>query len=64
MQATDDSKATGFSSTKMALPLPRTFGRLVLLRLLARGGADVGETGVGTRFNLLIVDIRSDCFAA
>src|SRR5271154_5818793 len=58
-----ESAATGFSST--SAPLPRVFGRLLLLKLLARGGmGDVylaASTGIeGAERACIVKTVRRD----
>src|ERR1700684_4222678 len=57
--------ASGFSTSKDALPLPRIFGRLLLLKLIARGGmGDVylaATTGIeGAERACVVKTIRRD----
>ena len=64
MSAAEETKA-GFSSGNIAIPLPRVFGRLLLLRLLARGGmGDVylaATTGIeGAERPCVVKTVRRD----
>jgi len=64
MSAAEDTKS-GFSSGNIAIPLPRVFGRLLLLRLLARGGmGDVylaATTGIeGAERPCVVKTVRRD----
>ena len=57
--------ASGFSSADTALPLPRIFGRLLLLKLIARGGmGDVylaATTGIeGAERACVVKTVRRD----
>ncbi len=59
------SEATGFSSPVVSIPLPRIFGRLLLLKLLARGGmGDVylaATTGIeGAERPIVVKTVRRD----
>src|SRR6476620_5454234 len=59
------SDASGFSSGVLSIPLPRLFGRLVLLKLLARGGmGDVylaTTTGIeGAERPIVVKTVRRD----
>ena len=63
-QAADDA-AGGFSSAVVSIPLPRIFGRLLLLKLLARGGmGDVylaATTGIeGAERPIVVKTVRRD----
>jgi eukaryotic-like serine/threonine-protein kinase len=58
-------EATGMSSAVVAIPLPRVFGRLLLLKLLARGGmGDVhlaATTGIeGAERPIVVKTVRRD----
>lgn len=64
MSAAEEAK-NGFSSGNIAIPLPRAFGRLLLLRLLARGGmGDVylaATTGIeGAERPCVVKTVRRD----
>ncbi|HSO36638.1 MAG TPA: serine/threonine-protein kinase [Labilithrix sp.] len=59
------SEAAGFSSAVVTIPLPRIFGRLLLLKLLARGGmGDVylaATTGIeGAERPIVVKTVRRD----
>src|SRR5437660_11313372 len=59
------SEASGFSSAIVSIPLPRVFGRLLLLKLLARGGmGDVylaATTGIeGAERPCVVKTVRRD----
>jgi serine/threonine-protein kinase len=59
------SEASGFSSAIVSIPLPRVFGRLLLLKLLARGGmGDVylaATTGIeGAERPIVVKTVRRD----
>ncbi len=59
------AKAEGFSSATVSIPLPRVFGRLLLLKLLARGGmGDVylaATTGIeGAERPIVVKTVRRD----
>src|SRR5580704_12168805 len=58
-------EASGFSSSEATLPLPRPFGRLLLLKLIARGGmGDVylaATTGIeGAERSCVVKTVRRD----
>ncbi|MBX3187544.1 MAG: protein kinase [Labilithrix sp.] len=60
-----DAPASGFSSGILDIPLPRVFGRLLLLKLLARGGmGDVylaATTGIeGAERPIVVKTVRRD----
>ena len=60
-----DATSSGFSSSETSLPLPRIFGRLLLLKLLARGGmGDVylaATTGIeGAERPCVVKTVRRD----
>jgi serine/threonine-protein kinase len=59
------AEASGFSSAIVSIPLPRVFGRLLLLKLLARGGmGDVylaATTGIeGAERPIVVKTVRRD----
>jgi eukaryotic-like serine/threonine-protein kinase len=61
----DAGQGTGLSSAVVAIPLPRVFGRLLLLKLLARGGmGDVhlaATTGIeGAERPIVVKTVRRD----
>jgi serine/threonine protein kinase len=61
----DKGEASGFSSGVVSIPLPRVFGRLLLLKLLARGGmGDVylaATTGIeGAERPVVVKTVRRD----
>src|ERR1700692_1926622 len=61
----DPKEATGFTSSDAMLPLPRVFGRLLLLKLIARGGmGDVylaATTGIeGAERACVVKTVRRD----
>ena len=63
--AAPGTEATGFSSGIVSIPLPRVFGRLLLLKLLARGGmGDVylaATTGIeGAERPIVVKTVRRD----
>ena len=63
--AAEETVKSGFSSGNIAIPLPRAFGRLLLLRLLARGGmGDVylaASTGIeGAERPCVVKTVRRD----
>lgn len=63
--AAEATVKSGFSSGNLAIPLPRSFGRLLLLRLLARGGmGDVylaATTGIeGAERPCVVKTVRRD----
>jgi serine/threonine-protein kinase len=65
MSAVEEASKSGFSSGNIAIPLPRVFGRLLLLRLLARGGmGDVylaATTGIeGAERPCVVKTVRRD----
>jgi eukaryotic-like serine/threonine-protein kinase len=65
MSAAEEMGKAGFSSGNIAIPLPRAFGRLLLLRLLARGGmGDVylaATTGIeGAERPCVVKTVRRD----
>jgi len=60
-----EPKSEGMSSTVLSIPLPRVFGRLLLLKLLARGGmGDVylaATTGIeGAERPIVVKTVRRD----